>query len=269
MGLAGVILPGLRHDLGERFETARNWTMRTVLRRFARINEFERRITSQNGEDGIIAEIFRRIGTTNRYFVEFGVGDGHECNTAQLALFGWSGLMLEGDPADAASLARRYASLGALHVAQVFITAENIAGIFGSHGVPKEFDILSIDVDGNDYWIWRALSGYRPRVVVIEYNSAYPPPRRWVMRYDPEHRWDKTTYYGASISSFEALGKDLGYCLLGTDVTGVNAFFVRRDLLRASGFRALDAAAAYHAPAYYGIHHAIGHVPGDGPAVEI
>jgi hypothetical protein len=267
--MAGVILPGLWHDLGERFEKARNWTMRTVLRRFASLNEFEARVTSQNGEDGIVAEIFRRIGTTNRYFVEFGVGDGHECNTAQFALSGWSGLMLEGNPADAASLAKRYASFGSLRVAQVFITAENIASIFESHGVSKEFDIMSIDVDGNDYWIWRARSGYRPRVVVIEYNSAYPPPRRWVMRYNPDHRWDKTTYYGASLSSFDALGKELGYSLLGTDVTGVNAFFVRHDVLRASGFRALDAARAYHPPAYYGIHHQIGHVPGDGPGVEI
>jgi len=264
-----VILPGLWRDLAERYEKARNWTMRTVLRRFADINEFERRAASQNGEDGIIAEIFRRVGTTNRYFVEFGVGDGHECNTASLASSGWSGLMLEGDPADAARLAERYASYGSIQTARAFITAENIASVFESHGVPKEFDLLSIDIDGNDYWVWRALEGYAPRVVVIEYNAAYHPPRRWVMRYNPDHRWDKTTYYGASIASLEALGRKLGYALLGSDVTGVNAFFVRRDLRRASGFRALDPARAYHAPAYYGIHHQIGHVPGDGPSEEI
>jgi len=264
-----VILPGLWHDLAERYEKARNWTMRTVLRRFADINEFESRSASQNGEDGIIAEIFGRIGTTNRYFVEFGVGDGHECNTANLARSGWSGLMLEGDPGDAARLAERFAAGGSIRTAHAFITAENIADIFQSHAVPKEFDLLSIDIDGNDYWVWRALAGYSPRVVVIEYNAAYPPPRRWVMRYDPDHRWDKTTYYGASIASLCALGDERGYALLGTDVTGVNAFFVRRDLIRASGFRALDAGRAYHAPSYYGIHHQIGHVPRDGPSVEI
>jgi hypothetical protein len=264
-----VILPGLWRDLSERTERARNLLMRTVFSRFASINEFEHRVTSQNGEDGIIAEIFRRIRTTNRYFVEFGVQDGAECNTAQLALAGWSGLLIEGDPVLQARLATRYENNTTVKTVQEFITAENIASVFERNGVPASFDLLSIDIDGNDYWVWRALRDYRPRVVVIEYNAAYPPPRRWVMQYRPDHRWDKSTYYGASLASITALAQDAGYALLGTEVTGVNAFFIREDERRVSGFPALDAQRGFHAPAYHGIHSQLGHVPREGPFVEI
>lgn len=233
------------------------------------INQFERRITSQNGEDGIIAEVFRRIGTTNRYFVEFGVDEGDVCNSAHLAHTGWSGLMIEGDANNYASLANRYAAHTNVRLAHAFVTAENIVSVFKRHGVPGEFDLLSIDIDGNDYWLWRALREYRPRFVIIEYNAHYPPPRRWVMQYRAEHQWDKTTYYGASLESLNALAQELGYALIGTDRTGVNAFFVRNDQLRKCRFPALEPRLAYHAPAFYGIHSKIGHVPAEGPFVEV
>jgi hypothetical protein len=264
-----MILPGLWRDLGERIERIRNFAMRTVFKPFAGINEFERRVSSQNGEDGIIDELFRRIGTTDRYFVEFGVSDGAECNTALLASAGWSGVMLEGDADRHRRLAERYAGMPGVKTEREFVNAENIAAIFAKLGVPAEFDLLSIDIDGNDYWVWQALGAYRPRVVVIEYNAEYPPPRRWVMKYDPGHRWNETTYYGASLASLEAVGKRLGYALLGTDLLGVNAFFVRADLAHGTQFPTLDAQRAFHPAKYYGASTHIGHVPGDGPFVEV
>jgi hypothetical protein len=246
-----MIFPQLWPDLARRVERVRNLLMRKVFTRFASINEFERQVRSQNGEDGIVEELLRRIGDPTRYFAEFGVTDGAECNTAYLAECGWSGLMLEGDPERFARLSKNYAGMPKVRLDQRFVTAENIADVFATSGVPVEFDVLSIDIDGNDYWLWQALRSYRPRVVVVEYNAAYPPPELFVMPYDPAYTWDKTSYFGASLASFEALGLELGYALLGTEKKGVNAFFVRKDLVPATQFPVLDAARAYH-PFTYG-----------------
>ena len=225
------------------------------MRIFARdsINGFERKITSQGGEDGVLREIFRRIGTGNRYFVEFGVENGLECNTALLSRNeGWQGLLIEGSPENFAALDRNYAQYPRVKRMQAFITAENIVALFEQAGVPREFDLLSIDIDGNDYWIWEALHEYKPRVVVIEYNGTRPPPERWVMQYNPQHRWSGDGYVSASLASMEALGRKLGYALIGTEEKGVNAFFLRNDEVARSGFPARRAEEAFH-PNDYGM----------------
>jgi len=208
-------------------------------------------VSSQQGEDAMLREIFYRIGRGRRYFVEFGVEDGSVCNTALLASrYGWGGLYIEADARDAATLRKRWAHRSDIAVRQEFVTAENIAGIFAQAGVPEEPDLLSIDIDGNDYWVWKALAGYRPRAVVIEYNAAYPPPYRWIMAYNPNHRWDRTSYFGASLSALAELGTRLGYALIGTDGNGLNAFFLRRDQLPESGLVELSPEQAYHPPRY-------------------
>src|SRR5688572_27173062 len=104
---------------------------------FANFNDFERRVYSQNGEDGLMSFIFQQIGTTNQYFVEIGAGDGQECNTRYLKTLGWSGLQIDAEPAPG--------------IFAHFITAENVEAILQEHQAPHEFDLLSIDVDGNDY----------------------------------------------------------------------------------------------------------------------
>jgi len=211
----------------------------------------ERSAASQQGEDAILRDIFFRIGPGRRFFVEFGVEDGSVCNTSLLAArYGWGGLYIEADPQDAQKLRRRWAARSDIVVFAEFVTAENIAGLFADAGVPAEPDLLSIDIDGNDYWVWKALGEYRPRVVVIEYNAAYPPPRRWIMAYNPAHRWDRTSYFGASLSALTDLGAQLGYALIGTENHGLNAFFLRRDILPESGFAELSPEEAYHPPRY-------------------
>jgi hypothetical protein len=234
---------------------------RRVARTFSRINAFEQSLYSQNGEDGIIRELLFRTGFANRYFVEFGAGDGSENNTAVLARhYGWSGLYIEADSRCVERLRSTLEANTRVRIVQALITRDNIGALFRENAVPEEFDVLSIDIDGNDYWVWEQLSGYRPRVVVIEYNAAFVPPRRWVMQYNPEHRWDGTAYYGASLESYALLGRRLGYTLICTDAHGVNAFFVREDLLAPSGLRAVSAAQAYH-PLRYGLlgrHHRTG-----------
>ena len=91
---------------------------------------------------------------------------------------------------------------------------------------------MSIDIDGNDYWVWKQISCISPRVVMIEYNAKFPPTFEWVKRYDKGHVWKGDDDFGASLKSLELLGHELGYQLVGTSITGVNAFFVKRDIAK-------------------------------------
>lgn len=191
------------------------------------------RCFSQNDEDGLIDEIFRRVGTTDRRFVEFGVEGGAENNTLALLVGGWRGLWIEADGAAVACVRDRFASAmaeGRLALLHDMVTAENIEELLARGGVPDEPDLLSIDIDGNDYWVWRAIRRVRPRVVVIEYNASLGRTARVVRPYDPAARWDGTAGFGASLGALEALGREKGYALVGCNLTGVNAFFVREEL---------------------------------------
>ena len=187
------------------------------------LTRYERRIYSQHGEDGILEAIFTAIGTTNKYFVEFGSGNLHECNTVVLARWGgWRGLWMDGQYIDQRG-----------RVQHEWITAENIEALFEKYEVPPTFDLFSIDIDGNDYWVWKAITAYRPRVVVIEYNAAVPTDKSQAVPYDPAFLWDlRTSYYGASLLALQRLGEQKGYMLVGCGSSGTNAFFVQRDLLR-------------------------------------
>ncbi|TSC98580.1 MAG: hypothetical protein Greene101449_916 [Candidatus Peregrinibacteria bacterium Greene1014_49] len=186
-----------------------------------RIPFIERREYSQNGEDGVIAAIFAMIGTTNRTYVEFGVEDGIECNTRYLFKHkGWKGLLMDGSHTNPS-----------LNLHQEFITAENIEQLFVKYSVPKDFDLLSVDIDGNDYWVWKAITHNSPRVVIMEYNACIPYEPPVTVPYDPAFAWDKTDYYGASLSALVSLARAKGYTLVGTDPNGVNAFFVRDDCI--------------------------------------
>ncbi|MBI1812272.1 FkbM family methyltransferase [Candidatus Peregrinibacteria bacterium] len=206
-----------------------------------RLPFIERHEYSQNGEDGIIAAVFAMIGTTNRSCVEFGVEDGMESNTRHLIVKkGWKGLLMDGSHE---VLERR--------VHREFITTENIEDLFRKYHVPKEFDLLSIDIDGNDYWIWKAITTYRPRVVIIEYNAHLPPEESKTIPYDPAFVWDTTDYYGASLLALRKLGEAKGYTLLGTDRNGVNAFFVESSLVPGH-FDPLLWPQTYHPPAFKG-----------------
>jgi hypothetical protein len=223
-----------------------------------RLQRHEHKCYSQNGEDGIIEEIFRRIGTTNKHFVEFGVGNGLENNTALLLIKGWTGAWIEGDKTCTDVIQTTFARQIAdkqLHIQNAFITAENIEQLFAHATVPHEFDLLSVDIDGNDYWVWKAIERYTPRVVVIEYNSTFPPQVEWVKAYNPAWMWDGTTAFSASLKSLEKLGASKGYALVGCDFRGVNAFFVHQEVIAASGgdrfYAPFTAEEQYEEPKYF------------------
>ncbi|HTH83202.1 MAG TPA: hypothetical protein VL490_09720 [Mucilaginibacter sp.] len=199
-----------------------------------RLNKNEYQVFSQNGEDGIIQEIFNRIGTTNKYFIEFGVENGLECNTLNLLYKQWQGLWIEGSSAHVNDIHTRFSDLineGRLKIKNKFIDAENIESIFQSADVPTDLDLLSIDIDYNDYYIWKAITAYNPRVVIIEYNSIFRPDTHFVVRYNAERTWDRTSHFGASLLALEQLGNEKGYSLVSCSFTGSNAFFVRTDLV--------------------------------------
>ena len=199
---------------------------------------------SQNGEDGIIEEIFKRIGTSNKYFVEFGIENGQECNCRWLVENnGWQGLWIDGGAENIRQAKEHYQNYP-VTLAEHFIDKDNIVEIFNKYQVPQEFDLLSIDIDGNDYWVWESLKSFQPRVVIMEYNGSYFPHEEWVMPYNPKHRFNSTANYGASLRSYEALGRQLGYRLIGCDSAGVNAFFVHEKF--ADNFSHNAAGAEYH-----------------------
>jgi len=195
------------------------------------LTAYELRVFSQNGEDGVIAELLRRCGVGNKFFVEFGVENGSECNTAFLAhTMGWSGIYFEPHAPSYEALEFRYRNNPRVTALPHAITAENVAERFAAAGVPDEPDILSIDIDGNDYWIWKALDGCRPRIVIIEYNSALDPAVPLVQPYGQAQGWDHSSGYSASLAALEVVAKQKGYRLAHTESIGANAFFVREDL---------------------------------------
>ncbi|MFA6475009.1 MAG: hypothetical protein WCV88_02280 [Patescibacteria group bacterium] len=201
------------------------------------LNLYEAKVYSQNGEDGIIKAIFQKIGTTNKYAVEIGVEDGTECNTRYLIQkAGWKSLQLDGSDNNSPQ------------IKQEFITAENINILLKKYAVPTEFDLLSVDIDYNTYWVWKAIEQYSPRVVIVEYNAAFPPTESKAVEYDPNGVWDSTNYFGASLLAFVNLGKLKNYTLIACDNRGVNAFFVRNDL--ANNFVSKDIIEIYKAPQY-------------------
>lgn len=183
----------------------------------------ENKIYSQNGEDGVIDYIFSKIGTTNKIAVEFGIGDGQETNTRNLADQGWTTFWFDSLHADQIPPNCRFTNQ--------LLTVDNIVPAFDKQHIPKEFDLLSIDVDGNDYHLRQALHNYRPRVCVIEYNGSHAPDVEYIMPRRDDHRWKLWDLdFGASLLSLTKQANNLGYDLVYCDQRGVNAFFIRQDI---------------------------------------
>ncbi|RHY20304.1 hypothetical protein DYB25_012559 [Aphanomyces astaci] len=178
-------------------------------------------VYSQNGEDGVLQLLFQVVPATTKVFVEFGVEDGLECNTRYLReVHDWTGLLLDGSHAN-----------DTINLHQAWITLDNVVDLFQAHAIPQRFDLLSVDIDFNDYYILDAiLHQYTPTVVVVETNSHFRYPDDRVVTYDP-HGWDgETNYFGASVAAFVRLLTPRGYTLVYCESHGVNCFFVMSEL---------------------------------------
>lgn len=213
-------------------------------KQFFEKNVKEKKVYSQNGEDGVIQALLERFGSShlqhNKFFVEFGTESvtpsSGEMNTRWLRTnLGYKGLLLDGGFENAA-----------VNLHKEFVTPSNIVALFQKYQVPHEFDLLSIDVNYDDYFVWQALLqhknepssllSYRPKVVVIEYNSKLGPRDSLVANPHDSQRWTGTDYFGASFQAFKRLGHSNGYTVVYGESMGINLFFVRADLLNCSSF---------------------------------
>ena len=189
------------------------------------LNRFGRSVTSQGGEDGIIEKILEVIGTSNRWCVEFGSWDGkHLSNTYNLiANKNYSAVLIEGDPKRYEILKANFKSNPKVIPIQAFVgfTPEDcLDRMLEKTAIPYDFDLLSIDIDGNDYHVWRAVKKYTPKVVVIEFNPTIPPTVEFVQP------GDMNITQGSGLLSMTKLAQSMGYELAA--VESANAFYVRK-----------------------------------------
>jgi predicted O-methyltransferase YrrM len=187
---------------------------------------------SQNGEDGIIEVLRGQMHSANRSFLEIGSADGVQNNTAWLALVErFEGVMVEGDPRLAGILARTLAeSCVGCQFLRRFVTRDNVAELVALLPA-SDPDLLSLDIDGNDYHIARALlrHGLRPRIVAVEYNAVFGPERAVTVPYVEDFtlaQHPSRLYYGASVAAWRSLFEEQGYRFVTVERNGVNAFFV-------------------------------------------
>lgn len=209
------------------------------------LSDFERHVFSQNGEDGILEKVFEVLGILNEgHYVEFGVEQENESNTRFFReKYDWKGVSID-----------NHYQNEAINLYKETITAENINALLEKYDAPEEFDLLSMDLDYNDFHVWQAMdSSYSPKVVIIEYNAVHLPSEDLVVVYDETKGWDGTNYFGGSLLAFSRLAADKGYSLVNTDKNGVNAIFVRNDLLTTTPCifeNVNDVEALYHSANY-------------------
>lgn len=219
-------------------------------RNISSLQEVEFKVFSQFGEDGILQYLTQNIEIANKTFIEFGVEDFSESNCRFLMLKdNWSGFVMDGSEHNINTL--KSASYYWRHdiVAQAaFVTKDNVAKLLEESGFDRDLGILSIDIDGVDYWVAQELKAWRPRILIMEYNAVFGIDRAIVTPYRPD--FDRTKahhsnlYGGASLKALLLLATGWGYEIVGTNSAGNNAFFVRRDLLNAR-VRALSLAEAF------------------------
>jgi hypothetical protein len=192
---------------------------------------------SQNGEDGILDVLRSQMVTTNRYFIEIGASDGIQNNSAWLVFVGYlNGLMIEGDPRLVERIRRMVVnySIGA-ECLNMFVSVEKVPELkaMAFHHDP---DVFSLDIDGNDYYIAKAIfdAGFRPKIFVVEYNAVFGPEKSVTIKYRSDFVYTDAhpshLYYGVSISGWRALFRDYGYRFVTVDRNGVNGFFVDPDV---------------------------------------
>ncbi len=212
--------------------------------------EVEFSVFSQWGEDGIISWLIDKIGNVPKSFIEFGVENYFESNTRYL-LFerNWRGLILDGSAKNVSDIINsQYHWKYDLQAKRQFITAENVNEIINESELDNEVGLLSIDIDGNDYWVWKAINCINPVIVVVEFNALLGDKISISVPYDPDFirssKHFSNLYFGGSLQAMRDLGRKKGYEFIGTNSNGVNAFFVRSDYSDCI-FNALQKVAAY------------------------
>lgn len=200
-------------------------------------NNYEYQVYSQWGEDGLIQHLIASVTMDRLIFVEFGVENYTESSTRFLLINNnWSGLIIDGSEQHIKYIKNDpiYWHYN-LKAECAFIDSGNINSLIQTNGISGDIGLLSVDIDGNDYWVWKAITIVNPRVVICEYNSLWGPKLSVTTPYDPNfvrgHAHFSNLYYGASIVALTTLANEKGYSLVGSNSAGNNIFFVRNDLL--------------------------------------
>ena len=218
-----------------------------------RLEHWGRKVYSQGDEDGILGEILRRLGLGPRdgIAIEFGVESGLQSNTHWLLRQGHPAVWLEFSDQHVKWIRRwfaEYLASGQLTLAHEVVEVATIDSRLSALANGQPVSVLSIDVDGNDYWLWERVQSIQPAIVIVEYNATFPPPVSIVQEHATEFRKAKTDYWGASLGALWKLGQRKGYTLVACTITGVNAFFVRHDLATPQRFPGDHRAEALYHP---------------------
>jgi hypothetical protein len=191
---------------------------------------------SQFEEDGILLYLFSLVAPINRTCVEICAGNGRECMTTNLIInHGWWGHLFDGNEENVASGRRffrkcRETAFSPPTFSQGWVTAENVNELISTAGASGAVDLLSLDIDGMDYWVWKAITVIEPQVVVCETHNLIPPDRALTVPYNPKFVFESEDYRGASLAAMCKLGKEKGYRLIGTHRYGFNAFFMKNGV---------------------------------------
>jgi hypothetical protein len=212
------------------------------------LSKYEKKIFSQNGEDGVtmklIELLYDKDSTDNKYYVEFSVHTGKECNTRILREeYNWKGLLMDGSNENID-----------INLRKEFITKENIIDLFKKYNVPSNINLLSVDIDFNDYYVLNEiLNNYTCDIIICEYNATHLPAEDKIVIYDKNARWNGTNYFGASLLALDKLSVKFNYSLVYCDNNGVNCYFIKNSILKDKNLQFLnngDIKKIYRKPTY-------------------
>jgi hypothetical protein len=209
---------------------------------------FENKIFSQNGEDGITIKLIELIyngNNDNKFYIEFGVQNGIECNTRILReKYNWKGLQMDADNEN-----------DSINLKKEFITKENVVELFRKYNIPQKINVLSVDIDFNDFYCLKEiLANYECDIIICEYNATHLANEDKIVIYDKNGRWDGSNYFGVSLLSLDKLGKKYNYSLIYCNKNGVNSFFIHNDILKNKNleFKNIGNITEIYKPALYG-----------------
>ena len=216
------------------------------------LEQAENSVYSQHGEDGVIQALLKHIPVRHQYVVEFGAYDGEYMSNSRHLIkdHGWRACLIEPDPRFFKTLQQRYHDNPRVTLLNEFIYKENINALFKRAGVPQDFEVLSIDVDGPDYYLWQALTDFEPKIVLVESNPSIPPGESYVVAEEDAFRLSGTAKEGASLQSLYELGLQKGYHLIYIELSGANLFFVHDSCLEYFDIKDIEPAMLYQPPQF-------------------
>ena len=191
--------------------------------------KYEHQTFSQNGEDGIINEIFNRLGITKGEFIEIGTGDGSENNTRLLLELGWKGVWIDGSTKNLNTINSNFKNFiknEKLFAHADFVDKDNINSLLHKYNITRDVDLLSLDLDLTTHQVWQSLDYITPKVLLIEYNGFFPKNTLWQANIIGNESWDGSINMGASLATIIKISEEKNYKFIGTEISGTNAFFV-------------------------------------------